>query len=603
MAIEPVKGAPRPRIVGALGPRHAAELPSVPQKKQFCAHHLAINYAVSVHPPVLEACGPDGSFLLIDGEVYNSDELLGFAEDHAAAILEAYRRHGSSIFAKLDLSASVVLWDAPAQELIVLRDFMGHVPVFVAQAGDSFLFASDLPALLDAGVPRDMDPAALDFYLARGFVPAPMTFFKDIRRLPPGTLVRVKSCGAPRFERYWQRTGAPVLDLDVEGVVEEYARLIPRAVKRRLAGNPGVLLSGGVDSKTLLALACAQSETPVPAFTFRYLDYDGEFNETGLAKACADQFGSPHTEIPVDPHEIAARLPEMLFNFGEPFSYGLHSVMLGKVRDHGITNLLAGTGADSLHVIWQERNALRVKKWPAIVRAALGPPAARLRGAPLIGTQMSELHGALWSARTGLPHFVSAYMMPTAMRAMLYTDPQILARGRSVWNDLRNAALLEYSGESDITRYKFITQRYFGTEMMGNWNHWASRAHGLMVRSVYFDHELLERVSRIPLTRANKLELREYASRLMPRDMAYAKKLPQSAPIEVWTRGPLREFVMDSLTPARVQRYALFAPKTVERLIERHMSGQKDYGWQLWSLISVMAWQDVFKAGAAGETQ
>jgi len=595
-----VNPAHQARVLGRLG---AGALPSANPllpSASFEAPGLRIDYASSAYPAIVTARGEDGSFLLIDGEVSNACELFGPHDNVAAAVLAGYRTYGTSILARVDMAAFLVLWDARTEELIVARDCMGHAQVFVAQVRGQFLFASDLNALVDAGLPREMDPAALDFYLARGFVPAPLTFLKDARRVPPATLVRMNAGSTPRYERYWQRTGEPHLDLSVEEVIEEYRQLMPAAVSRRLSEKTGLLLSGGVDSKTLLAVATQVGGKPIPTFTFRYGAYEGEFNETGLAKACADYFGAPHTEIEVDPHELARRLPEMIANFGEPFSYGLHSVMLAKVRESGTVNLLAGTGADALHLLWQERNAIRVKNWPGSARTVLGPVAARLRNAPLVGEKMTELHGALWSARTGLPHFVCAYMMPAAMRARIYADRDLFGPAREVWNGLRAAALAEYRGESDSTRYKFMTQRYFGTEMMGSWNHWAARANGLAIRSVYLDHALLERMSRIPLARPNKLELREYASRLMPREMAYAKKLPQSAPIEVWTRGPLREFVTDSLSRSRIQRSALFSPKMVERLISQHMSGQKDYGWQLWSLLSVMAWQDLFKTGASG---
>lgn len=596
----PVNARPRSRFVVTFGMRLPVPCHPLPDEKLFEALGVRITYAARAYPPLLDARGPDGSFILVDGEVYNADTVLGASGDVAAAILGGYRTRGATLFAHLDMAATVILWDARAEELLVVRDYMGHTQVFVAEVNGNVVVAADLPAMLDTGVSRDMDPAALDFYLARGFVPAPLTFLRDVRRVPPATLVRIKAGMSPRFERYWQRTGEPRLDFDVEGVVEQYAELLPAAVKRRMSANTGLLLSGGVDSKTLLAVAAQVNGTPIPTFTFRYGDYEGEFNESGLAKACADHFGAPHTEIEVDPHEIARRLPEMLLSFGEPFSYGLHSVMLGKIRETGVLNLLAGTGADALHLLWQERNAVRIKKWPALYRAALGPVAARLRNAPEIGTRMTELHGALWSARTGLPHFVCAYLMPAAMRAQLYRDRGLLGPAREVWTQLREAALAEYQGESDITRYKFITQRYFAIEMMGSWNHWAPRAHGMMVRSVYLDLPLIERMSRIPLNRANKLELREYASRLMPREMAYAKKLPQSAPIEVWTRGALREFVMDSLSQSRVKRSSLFSPAMVDRLIARHMAGEKNFGWQLWSLLSVMAWQDVFNSGVKG---
>lgn len=596
----PVNDRPRSRFAAVFGMRLPAPGHPLPDEKVFEALGLRITYAAHAYPPILEAHGADGAFILIDGEVYNADAVLGPTDDVAAAILAAYRTRGTNLFAHLDMAATVLLWDARSEELLVVRDYMGHAQVFVAEANGNFIVTADLPAMLDAGVAHDMDPAALDFYLARGFVPAPLTFLRDVRRVPAATVVRVKAGMSPRFERYWQRTGEPHLDLDVEGVISEYAAFLPPAVKRRMSENTGLLLSGGVDSKTLLALAVQVSGKPIPTFTFRYGDYEGEFNESALAKACADHFGAPHTEIEVDPHEIARRLPDMLVSFGEPFSYGLHSVMLSKVRDSGIVNLIAGTGADALHLLWQERNAMRLKKWPALYRAALGPVAARLRDAPVVGERMTELHGALWSARTGLPHFVCAYMMPAAMRGRLYSDPGLLAPAREVWNHLREAALAEYQGESEITRYKFMTQRYFGTEMMGAWNHWAGRAHNVSIRSVYLDLPFIERISRLPLTRPNKLELREYASRLMPREMAYAKKLPQSAPIEVWTRGALREFVMDSLSQSRVKRSSLFSPAMVDRLIARHMSGEKDYGWQLWSILSVMAWQDVFKSGVKG---
>lgn len=568
-------------------------------------------------PPVGFASAPDGSFALVDGEVYaGTDRVLakGLKEateadeaDEAGAILALWQRRGTPGLAAVDMAAGVVVWDARAQALTVLRDAVGHVPVYHARLGDHALVASDLPALLRAGIAPRVRPAALDAYLASGYVPSPWTLVHDVARVPPGHGVTIDGSGTAAPRCYGTAGAATGTARTGGDVVDALRRLLPAAVARRQARGRslGLLLSGGVDSQILAGLAAQSSPERVTTFTFRYGGYDGPLNEEGRAARCAAHFGLRHEVLAVEPARIADRLPGLLAAFGEPFTYGLHSAFLDSVADLGVRELLAGTGADGWYLGWQERNALRAQSLHPVVRHGLarGVQAVRLleacfglgdQGAvlPGLGAKAVGYHGGLWSLRTGRPYYTAAYMMPAAMRLFLARDRETMRSARAARRALFDDAVDALRSLPADRRFKSLAQRFYGADMMEAWNHAAGRAHGLVIRTPYYDRALLGALEQLTLEGPDKAELRTFAATLMPPEMAHAPKVAQGVPLAAWLRGALKPLVMDGLAPARLEDQGLFSPPSVARLIDLHMRGARDLAWPIWILLTVTLWQD-----------
>jgi asparagine synthase (glutamine-hydrolysing) len=166
-------------------------------------------------------------------------------------------------------------------------------------------------------------------------------------------------------------------------------------------------------------------------------------------------------------------------------------------------------------------------------------------------------------------------------------------RQEAVALDARDAL----AGESPATVFKLLGLRFYGADMMQNWNHWASRAQGIALRAPYYDRRLVDLLYRLPMRGKGKPELRRIAAGLMPRDMAYAGKLPQGIPVGHWFRGPLRDFLGDHLSPARLQSSGVFDPAAVGRLLAQHQAGAAEHEWRLWTILAVLTWQRVVQKG------
>jgi len=558
----------------------------------------------------------DGSFLIINGRLYNAAELWGeearTAEGGAEQLLAAYRKSGPDVFAKVDANASFVLWDARQRRLLLVRDRIGYGSAVYQTDSSGIRFASDIPTLLKLGGEKSIDLAALDFYLEAGYVPSPWTMVESIRRVPPAHFVRVDANDAVASQRYWHTTGRPRINLSESEVTVRLDELLTRAIRRQLAHDPdgtiGVLLSGGVDSKLLLAVLRERLGRNAEAFTFRYGDYNGELNEGSVAKACAEHFGVKHHEIEFGPQDIQNQMPNMLQAFGQPFSYGVHTFLLEDIRTAGIKDVLSGIGADGWFLGEAELNVLAYQRYPAIFKA-LGRLAFPIlssfgRWGPeghhgFIANLAQRIHSLDRRAQHSLTHLVAGVQSTRFQRAHWYSDPERALSLYGTSNELFQEDLAAFKEETEPDKFRYMGFRYFGADQMLNWTRSAAKVHDLDIHVPYDDPELLAFVHRLPCDEMGKPELRRLAATIMPHEMAYEPKLAQGLPLREWTRGELRPFIQDNLSPTQLKNSGIFDPSAIAKLIELHMKGEHDLSWQLWGILSVVLWQNqIFAQGA-----
>jgi asparagine synthase (glutamine-hydrolysing) len=496
--------------------------------------------------------------------------------------------------------------------MLVYRDRWGAVPVFYAARSEGILFATEVGTLLRAGVSGEINLPALDFFLGNGFVPSPWSFAEKVHKIPPAHVLHCKSAQAAQLERYWHPTGKPKISLNGSDVISRLSDLFAQSLSRRCSreGPSSVLLSGGVDSKLILAGLTRLLKVPAETFTFRYTDYQGEFNEVGEARKTAAYFGATHHEIRFSPSDISDNLEWMVQSYGEPFTYGLHSAMLGKVAGTDTGALLNGAGPDGWYLNKFNVYGVYYGRVPGMLRAlgdAVIPLVRRLNSfsRPLwlwrfyakAGEFADTAETVAWCARTGLPIGLGGVITPELYRPLFYKDKTWVPGARRATQQLFNAAIADYRGESARDKITFVHRQFKNPEGTLYWNHWWGRAHGLTIRFPYFDSDLMDFVMRLPRKSNDKAEVRELAARLMPRDMAYTRKLPQTVPIRYWFQGPLRDFLCDQLSPARLQNCGLFDTQVVQDCISQHLKGKNDHGWKLWAILTVVVWHDLVSRG------
>ncbi|MGE0118003.1 MAG: asparagine synthetase B [Dongiaceae bacterium] len=564
---------------------------------------LVVAEAIACNPPLQWAERPDGSFALLDGEVFGTNGAIGPAAGRdAAALLALYAAQGAEGIGAMNGSAALAIFDAGRRSLLLFRDRYGQAPAFYAERPEGLYWASDLPSLLRTGVPGTLDLRALDFFLSAGYVPAPWTFVEEIRKVPPAHYLYRGENSPGEVKRYWTMTGRPKLTLSRAETAERLGALIEQAVRRQAVpgGRTGVLLSGGVDSALLVGCLASRLQTEVEAFTFRYGAYEGELNEFDAAHETAVHFQAPHHAIDYGPSDVSDNIERMAQGYGEPFLWGMHTFKLGRVAESGVGAVFSGVGADSGTIRPLEDKIMSFRRLPAPVRGltAATVPAIRLFHSKLAARAQLFLR----CADGCLPVTAVSGGLSDVHRRRVYRDPGLVDSSRraadALLDSMRRDIVVE---ESDRDRLIFLRQRLFIAECNLFWNQAWARTHNLALRHPYNDNDLQDFVMRLPRINADKEDLRRYAATVLPQDKAYARKFYHRIPLGHWFRGPLRGFLQDQLAGERLNRQGVFEPGAVSRLVDEHQSGRIDHIWRLLAILSFTVWHDtVLKSARVG---
>src|SRR2546421_1903319 len=292
---------------------------------------------------------------VLNGEIYNFQALRTrlrgrghtFTTDgDGETIVHLYEEEGVDCVRQLEGMFAFALYDSRSRQLVLARDRVGKKPLFYSQRGGSLSFASELRALLeDPEIPRDLDYAALDCYLAYQYVPAPFSAFKAIRKLPPASTLVFRP-GHFSIDRYWQLDYRRKRKVDdPRELHEEIRTTIKRAVRQRMVADVplGAMLSGGIDSAVVVGSMAELSSRPVKTFSVGF--ENPSFNELHYARMIAKQFGTEHHEYVVKPDAVSL-IPKVVAHYGEPYadSSALAAFYLAELASRHVTVALNGDG-------------------------------------------------------------------------------------------------------------------------------------------------------------------------------------------------------------------------------------------------------------------
>lgn len=527
---------------------------------------------------------PNGSFVAVDGEVF-----AGAGTSSLETLLGDVLQGPAAAFAGLNSAASIVVWNAPGGELLFARDRYGQAPAFFTAVNRRLAIAADLPSLLSADLDPKIDLQALDCFLARGVLPAPLTFVSGARKLAPGEYLRAKPNKAPEIVCYFRATALPRLALGrLERVRQLKARLLPAIERRRAAQGPtAMLLSSGVDSALVLACLVKELGSPAEAFTFSYGDYSGAFNESERAKSVADYLGVGHHKIECGPQDVIDWLARMSMSYGEPMSFGLHSFMTHAIKQHGLSTAMTGVGSDCFGISDSGWASVRLRTMPAALRG-LAESAWR-RAVRLAPGLANASYAVAWSNRYDLPSCLHPALTHDEDRVGLYADKDWAVEANLRTLAIFHSAAYDFSGEPAIAKWNLTGQRCFTAEGSLFWNAVWGRNAGIHMAHPFLDNDVHELMMRLGRPGKGKSYVRELAEDLLPLDVARAPKIHQTIPIGHWLRGPLRGMMEDYLSASRIGD--LFDIKAVEALKQQHVTGARDHTWRLWAMISVSAWR------------
>lgn len=586
------------------------------------------------HQPMVSE---DGRLVLsYNGEVYNFRELRaeleggghkfrgsGDTEVLLAAIgawgLETALQRAWGMFA-------FALWDRARRVLWLARDRAGKKPLYYGSAGGRLLFGSELKALaahpdFAAGIDRD----ALGLYLRYGWVPGPHSIYRGVRKLPAGSFVALapgQAADAVSPRPYWsarevaERGAREPFAGSLEEAVEALDALLGDAVGRRMISDVslGALLSGGIDSSTVVALMQARSARPVRTFSIGFRE--AGFDEAGHARAVAAHLGTQHTELYLEPADALALIPKLPELYDEPFADAsqIPTFAVAKLARESVTVALSGDGGDELFAGYNvyTESLRRWRELEQTPRAARRARARALRTAGRLGWRLQARSAQPRRADERRPLFARlekrARLLDATDAVDVFArkkaqDGRGLALGARPLRSLFEARAARADLDEPVRQMLYLDfVAYLGDDILVKVDR-ASMGTSLEVRCPLLDHRVVELAWSLPLEMrlgdGGKRVLRRLLARYVPPTLIDRPKAGFSVPVEHWLRGPLREWGESLLDEGRLRREGFLDPAGVRRIWRQHQLGWLSRDQLLWNVLMFQAWLDA-QRGPAG---
>ena len=553
-------------------------------------------------------------WVVFNGEIYNFRELKNRLEtlghqfktrSDTEVIVHAYETYGENCFRFFNGMFAIAIWDEKRKQLVLARDRLGKKPLYYCFLNGTFLFASELKAMmLYPAFPKKVDPVSLMKYLFFEFIPSPHTIFKDAKKIPAASYL-VWDNKAIQVTQYWSPFESEKRRNDLSEAEAELRmmELLTESVKRRLISDVplGVFLSGGIDSSTIAALA--QREVPGRIKTFSIGFEDPSFDESKYASLVSKYIGTEHHEqtmTPADLLDIVPRLPEIL---DEPMADAsiLPTHLLSKFTRGHVTVALGGDGGDELFA-----------GYPTYLAHKL---------ADQYGRYLKFLHRPLNFFGNLLPvsdenisfdfkvkKFLSGIGYPEGIRNSVWLgsfpfsenqkvlSPEVLSQ--SSQDRLAEDIYLheeEYPYNDRITKLQYLDLKLYFQESILVKVDRASMACSLEIRAPFLDHELVEFVMGLPSEWklkgfTSKYILKRAVKKWLPDEIIKRPKKGFGVPIAKWVKGPLKELFEDLLSSDRIRREGFFNHEYVNELLQDHLSNKRDNRKQLWTLLVWELW-------------
>jgi len=590
-------------------------------------------------------------WIAYNGEVYNHERLRPalMAQGHAfrsrtdtETILHLYEARGLDFVRDLEGDFGIAIWDANENRLVLARDRIGVKPLYYAVAGGRLIFASEIKAILEhPAVTRDIDQEALYHYLTFLTTPAPLTLFAGIRKLPAGCMLTCDGRGVINITRYWDAIVPPAdaaLLADEAAVSAELLRLLNESIEKRMMSDVpfGVLLSGGIDSTTNVALMARLMNRPVRTYTVGFRD-NPEYNEISEARDVAREYATEHHEIMISEQELLDFLPDLIFHQDEPIADPVCVPLyyVAKLaRESGTTVIQVGEGSDELFCGYQDYTRyLRLydRAWrplsrlPQFMRQAAaslgqtllramagGMPSRWHKMAPDLLRRLAADEPLFWSGAFVFDEVYKRRLLtPEAMAQMALhesfndTEPTSYAVVR---DDLER--LLAVRPDADqLERMIYLELKMRLPELLLMRVDKMTMATSVEARVPFLDHKLVEFAQSLPRhmkvrNGETKYILKRALKGVIPDRVIHRRKQGFGAPINQWMLDRMGNFVEHALLNSPLRKRGLFDYDFIARLLAEHRAGRVNYSFFLWSLLNLSLWYEHWIDGqgsAAGD--
>jgi asparagine synthase (glutamine-hydrolysing) len=573
-----------------------------------------IDLSAAGHQPM--GTTDESTWLAFNGEIYNFEELRSELEAKGCkfrsrtdteVILWGYQVWGERVLDRLRGMFAIAIWDSRRSQFLLARDRIGKKPLNYALTDKGLFFGSEIKAILAwPGIGREPDLGALHQFMTYQYIPAPLTGFKRIKKLPAGhkLVVRLDSEGRisePHVERYW-RLPAPRPrrgPVDERAISEELIQRLKEAIRIRMVADVplGAFLSGGVDSSAVVALMAEQAAGRVKTFSIGF--ENAEYDETRYARMVAERYGTDHHELIVRPDAISI-LPKLVYYYNEPYadSSAVPTYYLAEMSRRHVTVALNGDGGDEAFMGYGRYLSMlavsKLDRWPAWIRDV---GVATLRSMPLPGRASARAKKIADLIRADKRAQQHRY----AFTITAFSDEHK--------RDAYGEAMHDYLDSSALD----ILQPYFeDSESLVSGANWAdihvylpddlmvkvdiaTMAHSLESRSPLLDHLFLEWALTLPeigtLTNGlGKSIFKKAMESYLPHELLYRPKMGFGCPIDHWFRAELKEMAYDMLLSSQASARGIVDPVAVQKLLDEHVGHINDHHTRLWPLLMMELW-------------
>jgi len=556
-------------------------------------------------------------WVVLNGEIYNFQELREFLDrkghsfytkTDTEVIVHLYEEYGDACMHTMRGMFAFALWYKNKKKLLIVRDRLGIKPLYYTYINGRLIFASEIKSILECpDVKREVNFNALDLYLTLQYVPAPLTMFKGIYKLPPGHFLSYYN-GNTTTRRYWDVVFSEAdRYADEESASCEFRRLLKEAVRLEVVSEVpiGALLSGGIDSAAVVGLMNSITSEPAQTFTVGFDVAGGKYNELHLARITSNHFRTSHHEVIVKASATEI-LPKLIYYMDEPIAdqAALPTYLICKFAKEFVTVALTGEGGDELlggyprYAYFKMAIALQ-NILPAFIREKMllniikilpfNHHLKRRLNDLLLNKDIIKRH-IDWIANFTEDEKTELYK--SKMKENILKDNLLLSQ---IFDNYFNIA-----GQSDIIHslmYMDI-KTWLVDDLLTKVDR-MSMAVSLEARVPLLDYKLVEFISRLPSNfkvnwKNTKALFRSSMKGFLPEAILKGKKHAFLVPVKEWFRGEMNKYAKSILLSEQAVKRGFFNDKYIQWMIEEHNTGKRDFSQKLWNLLCLEIWHRVF---------